>query len=127
MSNSSEVWREFVYQLHITQNNDGRPLKVEYQVGRSEVDRIENEENGLYESQLSYAEPQYVQMNEWKKYFAWKGTWGHFRWVAGDAIDAYALTVSEDGKTCSLGPGKSAHANAWGERGWNKGILFSLL
>lgn len=105
-TNSSALWRELVYRLHVMQNNnEGEPLKIEYQVDRPEMNNIEQLDNGLVEGQQSYPEPQYSKMNEWKKYYAWKASFEHFTWQTGPATDCYSLTISEDGKTCSLGPG----------------------
>ena len=121
-ANNSALWREFVYQHYLEQETEGRVRRIEYQVDRPEVDRLEKEENGLAESLQSFSDlPHYAKMNEWKRYFVWRMSYEKFEWMRGKPTDEYALTISEDGKTCARGPGKEAHAHCWGERGWTKG------
>ena len=111
-----------MYQHYLEQETEGRVRRIEYQVDRPEVDCLEKEENGLAESLQSFSDlPHYAKMNEWKRYFVWRMSYEKFEWMRGKPTDEYALTISEDGKTCARGPGKEAHAHCWGERGWTKG------
>lgn len=85
------------------------------------------EQQGLENGQKYLGGAQYERLNEWKKYYAWKAGFGHWRWQIENTEDNYNLHVSEDRLTCSLPPQKATHANAWGEFGWNKGIFSYML
>ena len=123
--NSPFVWREFLYYKHIASVSSENQIDFPPREEKDNlISKMEAEDNGLVQSAQQYADKALFQrFDPWKKYFIWKVSYEHFRWMEEDTSDNYHLSISEDRKVATLGQDKALHANSWGDvpGGYSKG------
>lgn len=129
--NASALWREYLYYQHIAPLFEPKDL-IALPLSRDDKDKmiakLEAEENGLMEAETSSIDkPLLARFDPWKKYFIWKVSYEHFRWMEEETDDNYHLSISPDRKTATLTKGKALHANCWGEVGYSKGELTVII